>query len=258
MTGQPDGSTRQTEGALWRSEPEAFTLDLPALFHSQVAGGEAPAAGSTEERLFTRGLPLAASWVQRGYLVLHAAAVALPSGAVAVAGPSGAGKSVLAAALAQRGAPLLADEVLPIELHPGGALPLAHPSDTDLLLWRRSAERLGYDPATLAAARAGLERYWLTSLPAASAPQPLVRVYLLGVHNAPEVKVERLRGHERVLALMRPSFNRYLAETTARRQQLLLRLAALPAGVRVLRVWRPELGWSVPALLAALEEDLAQ
>ena len=82
----------------------------------------------------------------------------------------------------------------------------------------------------------------------------MVRVYLLGLHNQPEVKLERLRGHERVMALMRPAFNRYLAETPARRQQMLLRLAALPASLHVLRLWRPEVGWSLPELLAVLDD----
>ena len=81
-------------------------------------------------------------------------------------------------------------------------------------------------------------------------------MYLLGIHNQPHVRIELLRGQARALALLRPSFNRCLAETLARRRQLLLRLAALPRAVRVARLWRPEAGWSVPALLAALAEPV--
>ena len=173
----PPAGGSLAQGALWRSEPDTFMLDVPGLARVLVAGGQAPqvlaSAVIDEARLFAHGLPQAAGWVQRGFLVLHAAAVDTPAGAVAFAGVSGAGKSVLAAALAQRGAPLLADEVLPIELCDGGRPPLAHPSDTRLLLWRRAAERLGYDPAALAAARTGLERYWLPPLPAASVPRPV-------------------------------------------------------------------------------------
>ena len=247
------------EGAYWRSEPDTFTLDAPGLARVQVEQGDvlpaipAPEAGPAEARLVARTLPQAAAWVQRGCLVLHAAGVVKPEGAIALAGHSTAGKSVLAAALAQRGHPLLADEVLAIELA-DGAPPLAHPSDPRVLLWRRAAERLGYDPAALTRARAGLERYWLPPLPAAAAPVPLARIYLLEVHGQPDVQVEWLRGRERVLALMRHSFNRRLAETPARRQQMLLRLAALPKRVGVARLRRPEAGWSLVAVLAALDE----
>ena len=131
---------------LWRSEPQTFTLDAPGLASFQVKGGQlvqsvpAPGAGAAEVRLLAHGLPQAAIWVQRGYLALHAAAVSLPGGAVVLAGASGVGKSVLAAALvaafADRGAEILADEVLPLEVRDGGVLPLAHPGDGDLLLWR--------------------------------------------------------------------------------------------------------------------------
>jgi len=248
------------EGVFWRSEPDTFTLDAPGLARIRVEHGEvlpaipAPEAGPAEARLIARTLPQAAAWVQRGCLVLHAAGVVTPAGVVALAGHSAAGKSVLAAALAQRGCPLLADEVLAIELNDGGAPPLAHPGDAEVLLWRRAAERLGYDPATLTPARAGLERYWLPPLPSADAPTPLARIYLLEVHGQPEVQVEWLRGRERALALMRHSFNRRLAETPARRQQMLLQLAALPKTVNVARLRRPEAGWSLDEVLAALDE----
>ena len=49
----------------------------------------------------------------RGRLALHASAVHVPGfGAVAFAGPAGAGKSTLAAALALRGCPIVADDCL--------------------------------------------------------------------------------------------------------------------------------------------------
>jgi len=260
MADNASAPTPHAEGVFWRSEPEVFTLDTPKMAAIRVERGAAPQvvpapeASPAEARLVARSLPEAAAWVQRGCLVLHAAGVVMAAGAVALAGHSGAGKSVLAAALAQRGAEVLADEVLPIDVRDGGAPPLAHPTDPAMLLWRSAAEKLGYDAATLTQARAGLPRYWLPPLPAAAAPQPLARIYLLEVHTLPEVQLEWLRGRERVMALMRHAFNRRLAETPARRQQMLLRLAALPKTVGVARLRRPEEGWSVADLLNALDE----
>jgi len=51
----------------------------------------------------------------RGRLVLHASAVLTPRGAVAFAGQTGQGKSTLAASLAHRGFPVVADDCLLLE-----------------------------------------------------------------------------------------------------------------------------------------------
>jgi len=51
----------------------------------------------------------------RGRLVLHASAVLTPRGAVAFAGETGQGKSTLAASLARRGFPVVADDCLLLE-----------------------------------------------------------------------------------------------------------------------------------------------
>lgn len=65
----------------------------------------------------------------RGDLVLHASAVATPRGAVVFAGPGGAGKSTLAARMALRGHPVMADDTVRLEdragrtwVHPTHAL----------------------------------------------------------------------------------------------------------------------------------------
>jgi hypothetical protein len=61
---------------------------------------------------------------------------------VAIAGPAAGGKSAVAAALAQRGHPVLADAVLPVDVEPSAT---AHPVTDALGLWPRGAEILGLD-----------------------------------------------------------------------------------------------------------------
>ena len=63
--------------------------------------------------------------LMRGFHLLHASAVQLEEGAVAVVGPSGAGKSTLAAELLRRGNRLLTDDVLALESSSGTVI--AHP-----------------------------------------------------------------------------------------------------------------------------------
>jgi hypothetical protein len=63
----------------------------------------------------------------RGTQVLHASAVAGPSGVVAVCGASGAGKSTLAAALAERGHEVLGDDALAYTASESGVIAHALP-----------------------------------------------------------------------------------------------------------------------------------
>lgn len=76
---------------------------------------------------------------QRGVLPLHASAVDLDGGIVALCGPSGSGKSTLALMLARRGHALVSDDMLPVRA-PSGQSPRAFPG----------AQRLKIAPAVLA------------------------------------------------------------------------------------------------------------
>ena len=103
-------------GVYWQADAATFLMEVPQIARFQVRAGvvEYTCLGSLEEaavRAVGSGLPVAAAWVLQGYLALHAAAVATPTGTVILAGPSTAGKSVLAATLAARGCPVLADEI---------------------------------------------------------------------------------------------------------------------------------------------------
>jgi len=73
--------------------------------------------------LVAQVLPVVAAL--RGLHVIHASAVSIGDGAVALAGASGVGKSTLAAELARAGHPMLADDVLALRLEHG--VPVAEP-----------------------------------------------------------------------------------------------------------------------------------
>jgi hypothetical protein len=63
----------------------------------------------------------------RGYEALHAGAVAMPDGVMAIAAATGGGKSTLLAELLGRGPALMADDVLVLESR-GTQAPLAYPA----------------------------------------------------------------------------------------------------------------------------------
>ncbi len=83
---------------------------------------------------FFASSPFTALLQQRGVATLHAAAVATEAGAVMLLGRSGIGKSSLAAALVERGYPLLADDVTGVMLDAGGR-PVALPAFAHQRLW---------------------------------------------------------------------------------------------------------------------------
>lgn len=88
--------------------------------------------------LIAQALPFAA--VLQGLEVLHASAVTVDRGAVALAGPSGSGKTSLALELCRRGAGFLADDVLALE-RAGDEL-IGHPGTPVAAVDHAEAERL--------------------------------------------------------------------------------------------------------------------
>jgi hypothetical protein len=97
-----------------------------------------PPARSWERFLAAQVLPFAAA--VNGLEVLHASAVAIDTGAVAVLGASGAGKTSLAIALCEQGARFIADDVLAVELSDGGLL--AHPGTPLAVRKEQGGERI--------------------------------------------------------------------------------------------------------------------
>ena len=92
--------------------------------------------------------------------MLHASAVHVNGKAVLFCGPSGAGKSTLAAALAQRGYPLVTDDLCAITLAPG-APPMVHPDGRQLKLWAQAIERLDLAERRGAPVRNRLEKFYV-------------------------------------------------------------------------------------------------
>ena len=127
--------------------------------------------------LVGRCLPIAS--LLRGYEVLHAAAVAIDGGVVAVAGPTGAGKTSLAVRLTQLGATFFADDVLAVEATAEAVL--AHPGPGVVNVRASEHERLGTagrgSLGELLGRTGGDKLHY--ALPAGPEPLPLRRMYFL-------------------------------------------------------------------------------
>jgi hypothetical protein len=115
---------------------------------------------------------------QRERIVLHASAVRVGNKAVLFCGSSGAGKSTLAAALVQRGFPLLVDDFCAIGPDPTGA-PVAHSDGRQLKLWAQAIEHLDLVDRRGAAVRSKFEKFYVKPHASCAQALPLGAVYVL-------------------------------------------------------------------------------
>lgn len=92
------------------------------------------------------GRVLALALHQQGVLTLHASAVALLDGGIALLAPKGHGKSTLATALVKAGGRLLSDDALPVSSD--GTRLMLRPGVPQLRLWRDSALQLAGERAS--------------------------------------------------------------------------------------------------------------
>ena len=131
---------------------------------------------------------------QRGYLVLHASAVAGTGGSVAVAAHSGTGKSTTAGSLVGRGYRLLTDDVLAIDL--SGATPNVLPGGSGVKLWPASAEALGHGPDDLPTIGARyVKRVWDVDLGGGAVPLRALYVLEKAEDASDPVSGEPVDGH---------------------------------------------------------------
>jgi hypothetical protein len=130
----------------------------------------------------------------RGQVALHASAVRLPDGAVALTGPAGAGKSTTAAALVCRGYPLLCEDVCLLTAAAEGADVV--PAYPLIRLWPASVEMLYGRPDALPRLTPTWDKCHFSitepSFGFCDTPQPLRAIFLLAGReasaNAPRVE----------------------------------------------------------------------
>jgi hypothetical protein len=165
----------------------------------------------------------------RGIACLHASVIAVEGKAVALLGPAGAGKSTTAAAFAQKGYPILSDDVAPVLERDGGfQVPPGYPR---IRLWPSSVESLygsrdllpritpSWDKRHLDLTATGY-RFHGSSL-------PLSAIYHLAPRlPGPIATIETITGKNALISLIENIYVFYLsdAEFQARAFRLLARL----------------------------------
>ncbi len=159
----------------------------------------------------------------RGRASLHASAVVIEGQAVALAGPAGAGKSTSAAAFAQRGHPVLTDDITVLKPVAGDFF--IQPDRPELRLWPESSAMLFGSADALPRLSPDWDKRSLRldqhGLRAERRPRPLAAVYLLNGKPLKSVRPEirDLRGADGFLALQANSLVTLLLDRRMRVQE---------------------------------------
>jgi hypothetical protein len=200
------------KGSILRAGPDEICCQAESAARILVRGG------GTEmivDPLPGTPLEVAATWVQgaglslmlhqRGYLVLHASAVSVDGVAICFVGDVGKGKSTTAAAVSERGNPLLCDDLAAARVTSDGKATCIRPGIPHLKLTDQSLAFL-HEDAVAHTQVAGDEekRVRISRAQISTEPIELAAIYILDW--ADELSIEPLSQQTAMIEMMRHAF----------------------------------------------------
>lgn len=210
-------------GPNWQIAGPRFLLRIPDIARFLLSDGNRIAfaaetgADPADIPIFILGTVFGILLHQRGQIVLHASAVRVNGKAILFCGPSGAGKSTLAAALAQRGYPLVTDDICAITGITDSE-PRVHPDGRQLRLWERSIEKLDLAAQRGERVRNRMEKFYVEPSAANSEPLPLGAVYVLREARPPhEPGIERPNAVDAAILLRKHAYRPLLVNRMAQK-----------------------------------------
>jgi hypothetical protein len=220
LTEQGDPGTRIEQSAANLST-YVFEFADGTRFRVEERGRRITGQSPTPEDLATYFLgPILAFIVRlRGGLALHAGAVAIDGRALLITGMGGAGKSTTTAALLQRGASLLTDDVAVIDWKAG--TPHVFPGYARVRLWDDSAASLFGSADALPMLTPTWSKRFVDAreqFTQVSVPIRALIVLMPREHAPPRVR--RLTGHEAAMALLLRTSLTYLLSPEQRKAEL--------------------------------------
>jgi hypothetical protein len=252
---------KPTPGALRWATQESACLSYEEAARYQINWGReivvdrASAAEEQLVRLYLLGPALAVLLHQRQLLVLHASAVSVNGQAVAFAAQKGEGKSTFAAAMHSRGHPLVADDLLPVDLRDPQRL-LVQPGFPQLKLMPEAAAQLSAAPADLPRLHPEFEkRAQAARRDFPRDPLPLARIFILESWDADSI--EPIPPQERFIELVRHSYLAPLLGMTGEAANHFKQVEALAQRVPVLRLKRRRLLSALPDAARLVEQEMA-
>ena len=175
-------------------------------------------------------------------------------------GRSGIGKSSLAAALVERGWPLLADDVTGVVPgaggHPAGGHPMALPGFSRQRLCADTLDEMGWRGRARSRVRDGMEKYWTPAQRTCTDPLPVRAVFVLAVADCPDVGIDPVPPNLAFRVLRHNTHRRRAMEAMGQRDAHFRALAAMVRHVPVAWVARPRRSFTLGALADRIEAHL--
>jgi hypothetical protein len=236
-------------------------VEVPGVGEFVATGGSSirvtPERGASRDDvlLYLTGAMLGVVLHQRGIFPLHASCVAVDGTGVAFAGASGTGKSTLVAALLDRGAEFISDDICALTPGPSG----------EARVWP-GARRMKLDNGGLASvdrSASGLEpvggdrgKYHVPVPMGTASPAsvPLSRVYLLAYGEMP-ARLEPLGGVEAISALVDETYLLSFAAALGLTSEIFRKVAEMSRTLTVSRLTRPRGFEHVESVLDLIERD---
>ena len=210
-----------------------------------------------EIRLFLFGSAIGALLQQRGYLTLHASAIATPKGAVLFAGVSGAGKSTLSQEFISRGYKKLSDDTIALYWDEANQKITALPSYPQTKLWHQSAVMLDQSTEGLRKIRPELDKFAIPTFEHFhDTPLALHSMYILSTHTKEEITLEEINGIEKFSVLKNNTYRKKFMEHLPIRKEHFILSSKLAQDHIVKRVIRPKEKNSLRELADIIEKDM--
>jgi len=159
-------------------------LDWSPLVAFMAINGNELLVETTEDgtdliALFTLSEALGLILFQKNYFLLHGSAVQIGGQGVVFLGEPGAGKSTTVAAFAQKGVPVISDDMVCIHINEAGN-PVLIPSFSQIKIWENSVEGLQLQKENLSPVREGTNKFsWHDSIVFENNAVPLNRIFIL-------------------------------------------------------------------------------
>jgi hypothetical protein len=211
-------------------------------------------AGVADVPIFILGTVFGILLHQREQVVLHASAVEVNGRAVLFCGASGAGKSTLAAAMTQRGYPLVTDDFCALTLD-GSASPLAQSDGRQLKLWAQAIDRLALAQSRGEPVRKSLEKFYVKPSEVFTAPLPLAAVYILREARPPHAAgIEKPNVVDATLLLRRNAYRPLLVQRMNQKARYFRAATAVANAAGVFHLTRALDFNRLPDVVASLEQ----
>lgn len=236
----------KSRGVLYQLNSEHFLLNVPNVAKYLIRGGNEIIIerrnGVKEEELclFTINTPIGVLLHQRGFFPMHASAVEVGDACIVFTGASGSGKSSLLTVFHKHGHRILTEEICSITLSENN-IPYVHPGAAYAYLWSDVLEYFDIDSSKLKHRPNNPEKY---KLPLddnfCDRSLPLKRIYILSTHNSPEIKIEELKGQDKLLPIKNNSYRKRIGVSICNPVESFSNYSNISKHVIIKRISRPK------------------